>query len=542
MSIDFESLLEFEDSLQRSDPKDISLTLHNLAMKIEYNMPVLSSEQSSSQYNIDQLFEAYDYNHDDFTTCDKCHQSISKLNECCQKFIAESKISGLEINYWLSFLNNATRTINTFPNYSQFLFAQQGIPYQIRSIIWQKLFLINYNNEIPETSLLVYKNFQHSYSTETSDQISKDLNRTFPTVNFFHIHSNIKELEIILNVYANYDVELGYCQGLLFLVGSLYYQFKNPQLTFHALITIMESEVELHNIFTQDLMCITLNKWFEEFIAIFSQTDSELCTHLTRLVDMKVFLFQWWLSFMSSHSPEFSIINRVMDFCLLQGWKFGMFKISLGLLLTNKPILMTLNAEGEEVIYQHLLNECKWGLAIKDINWFFGELLYSFDSDLFLNLDKPRKLTPNNSTSSCSADNNKPMKTHRRTQSSMGDKFKSLNISNHSLPASNISIFSKKHDNGNGNYNNELDSIYSDVTVESSMSGNSNSKFMDYLKLPSFSRSTSPKPNNTANEESDLIKQNKFMKQLLMKCMNNIEDETLKLEISQTLHQEISDI
>lgn len=500
MSIQFEFMLEFEDSLQLDRPKDTSLTLKNLELKIEYNISVPCESNDAEEHNLDEIFEQYNYADDEFTSCNKCGNSISNMKPCCEKYIEESIISSsLEKSYWLAFLNSPTRTINTLPNYTQLLFLQQGIPYQIRSLIWKKLFLINYNDEIPQTSLLIYKNFQHSYNTETSEQIKKDLNRTFGT-KFFENNQNSKELEIILNVYANYDVELGYCQGLLFLVGSLYYQFRDPELTFHALITVMESETELHDIFTQNLMAITLDKWFEEFNTIFSSTDDELYSHLKGFVDMKVFLYQWWLSFMSSHTPDFSIINRIMDFCLIQGWKVGMFKVSIGLLLINKPILMTLVEGDEEVVYQHLLNECKWGLALKDLNSFFGEILLSFDPQLFL---KKETIV------------SKPMKTHRRTQSSMIEKFKNLNISSYSFNSNN-SLFSNKRNSTT----NETESIYSSVTSESS----SSTKLGDFLKVPL---------NNLGNN-NELIRQNKIMRDLLVKCMETVDDD-LKKEIEKVV-------
>lgn len=500
MSIPFEFLLEFEDSLQTDRPKDTSLTLKNLELKIEYNIPVPCEVSDTVEYNIDEVFRDYNYGNDEFTSCNKCGNSISTMSPCCERYIEESNLSSsLEKSYWLSFLNNPTRTINTLPNYTQLLFLQQGIPYQIRSLIWKKLFLINYNDEIPQTSQLIYKNFQHSYNTETSEQIKKDLNRTFG-IKFFEDNENSKKLEIILNVYANYDVELGYCQGLLFLVGSLYYQFQDPELTFHALITVMESETELHDIFTQDLMAVTLDKWYSEFCDIFSSINNSLFTHLKEFSDLKVFLYQWWLSFMSSHTPDFSIINRIMDFCLIQGWKVGMFKISLGLLLINEPILMTLVEGDEEVVYQHLLNECKWGLALKDLNSFFGELLLSFDPELFLKKE---------------AVVSKPMKTHRRTQSSMIEKFKNLNISNYSFHSNN-SLFSNKR----SSTTHESESIYSSVTSESSNS----SKLGDFLKVPF----------NGMNNNHELIRQNKMMKDLLVKCINTVDDD-LKKEIEQVI-------
>jgi hypothetical protein len=313
--------------------------------------------------------------------------------------------------------------------------------------------------------LLVYDNFQHSYSADISTQISKDLSRTFPDLPYFKQEKTLQNLSTILNVYANYDAELGYCQGLLFLVGVLSHQFKDdPQLVFHALLTTMETEKSLHDIFTPHLMSQTLQSWSSEFQALLNTIDGELYSHLNSFVEFQVFLYQWWLSFLCSHSPDMNIVNRVIDFCLLEGWKTGIMKISLGLLIANKPILMSLQDGDEEVAYQHLLNECKWGVVVNDVNSFFGELLLSWDERLFEK--KPTHL--------------QILKTHKRSTSMM-DKFKSMNLSINLKPRSNSTV-SEHPDSAVSNQSQsslsvfsskvptqDMDSIYSDMSSQSDL-------------------------------------------------------------------------
>ena len=560
-SVDWESLLEFEESLSSSFSKTNALLLHNLELKIELNRTSSNYDLPANDYGIEKLendMKDYDYCSDEFTTCSNCGQSLydnSAYKNCCKKFVSFQGVisSSLEKSFWISFINNPSSTINTLPNYTELLFLRQGLPFQLRSTIWKKLFLISQGNVIPETSRLVFDNFQHSYSLEISKQISKDLSRTFPLVEFFKNEETINNLSTILNVYANYDVELGDCQGLLFLVGVLYYHFKSDStLTFHALVTIMESEPELHDIFTSTTMSYTLNKWKFEFSAILREIDNELYEHLNKFVDMQVFLYQWWLSFISSHTPDLSIVNRVMDFCLLQGWKTGMFKISLGLLLVNKPILMTLDTGDEEVIYQHLLNESKWGIAVKDLNAFFGDLLLSWDDSIFMELPKYEEtLFP------------KPIKSHKRTSSAMMSKFKNLSINlsrNRSNSSSSqvdryasserllsgysaVSVFSSKLVNRIDN-NSELDSIYSDITTNSELSSLPPKSFSEHLKIPYYTKFLKHEQMLEDNESTDinngLIDDNIRLKILLKRAYDMINDNepeasALKCEISQLI-------
>lgn len=332
--MDFSHLLEFEQCLC------LDSAIPNLELKIDY----LNKYPTST--------------------------SVSAFDEKHLKSLTGPSIGTMESIYWIHFINNPISTIYSLPSYTKFLITHQGIPYPLRSLIYKKLFLFNLPS-IPTSIDILFTNFQHSYTTEVSLQILKDLLRTFPNIPFFADCNNINDLSTILNVFANYDVELGYCQGLLFLVGILHYHFKDSKLTFFALISIMELEPQLRMIFVHETMSPTLSLWLEEFKTSLSKLDSELYHHLSNIT-FETFIYQWWLSFVCSHS-DINIINRIFDYCLVEGWKVGLMKISLGLMLANSPILMAINSQDEEIIYQHLLNESKWGI-IKNIDEFFVNL------------------------------------------------------------------------------------------------------------------------------------------------------------------------
>lgn len=519
--MDFNILVEFEESLSIHSTNRANLLLTNLEFKIEYfNTEDNVNDVEFTDQDLQQVFDSYSILDDEFISCSNCGYLLNNQDNyqtCCKNFINQIKLGNMEQIYWKSFINNPTATINTLPHYTELLIIQQGIPPPLRSIIWKKLFLLN-NKNIPNSINLIYSNFQHSYNPEISKQISKDLNRTFPTINFFKNQKNIENLSTILNVYANYDVELGYCQGLLFLVGVLYYHFHcDCQLTFHALISIMNLEPQLHNIFTMETMSSTLQLWLNQFIDILKVIDYDLYQHLSKYVEFQTFLYQWWLSFLCSHTPDLSIINRTIDFCLIQGWKVGLFKISIGLLISNKPILMAIN--DEEVIYQHLLNESKWGkVIINSLDVFFGDLLLSWDEKLFITL---LQSSGSNSNNNSIKGNNTP------PQLSMFGKMKGAFISSASSTVSNenqsndssLSLIS------NHPHKSELESIYSDVSDV-----NEAKSFTDYIKLPSPFKSN---PQSTI--QSDLLLENENLKKLLKSAYFSLLDHDLKQEISKVI-------
>ncbi|KAI5965373.1 uncharacterized protein KGF55_001594 [Candida pseudojiufengensis] len=423
--IDFESLIEFEESLCIGYLNDHKILLNNLSLKIEHlrsneedHIEISLNEEGSEdeeedditsiQSNIEienkdiitelkQTIDLYDITKDEFLTCIDCgnHLNIPILTKpCCISYkeytqnLLRNKNS-LDYKYWLSFIDNPTRTINSLPYLTEF-YLKNKLPQNLRSSIWIKLYLLNLN-KIPNSINFIFKNFQHSYNLEISNQISKDLKRTFPNLIFFQNQKTIDDLTIVLNLYSNYDLELGYCQGLIFLVGIIYYNLnQSSKLTFFALTNIMEIEKELHEIFTSNKMKSTLNLWFLQFLRILKEVNLEIYEFFKQdFKIMKIFLFQWWLSFLSSHIPYngSNIINLIMDFCHFQSWKIGIFKLSLGLLIINKELLSNLDFnKDEEIILQFLLNEDKWNSVLKNIDGFFGELLFSWDDNLFLNL------------------------------------------------------------------------------------------------------------------------------------------------------------
>ncbi|EGW30544.1 uncharacterized protein SPAPADRAFT_143113 [Spathaspora passalidarum NRRL Y-27907] len=549
--IDYDSLLEFEEALAQSSTSDTIILLRNLESKIDYARHT-NTENDEQQDNRDLAHEdlqeilhtalaEYKICEDEFATCKTCGGSLTcptLYKSCCHSFVDRDCVIGskLEKSFWLAFLENPTRTINTMPNYTEFLCLKQGIPNPIRYLIWKKIFLLNGN--IPQSSRFVYQNFQHSYYSEVSKQISKDLSRTFPSVKSFGKQETIDNLSTILNVYANYDVKLGYCQGLLFLVGVLYFHLNSDcELTFHALITIMETEPELHDIFTTSTMSETLNCWFYEFSHILQKSEPELYNHLTSFVEMRTFLYQWWLSFMSSHSPDLLIVNRIMDFCLLQGWKVGLFKISLGLLTSNKPILMTLNEGDEEVVYQHLLNESKWGNVIKDLDRFFGDVLFSWDDNLFLQkqevevkpVGSPHKSILNSLKTlslkpfiSINTSLNSNSSSSSNSPDSTLDKTESIHSSSSLFSTNTLAPYQMKND---------LESISSDVSEVSHTKS-----FSDYLRFPYIPPRKDSKPEIEEDINAELMIENETLRQLLKKAYSMLEGDGVdKMELKQEI-------
>lgn len=512
-----ESLLEFEESLSCIGNSN-ELLLNNMDLKVDLNRySGTAGVRAFTEDDLLSLFSNYDYLSDQVTKCYLGEHVVGKSErECCKEFITDQKLgprSKMETKYWMAFFDNPYKTILTLPNYTKMTMIQCGMPAQLRPLVWKRLILVSQTNqtEIPDVSLMLYKNFQHSYDKGISDQINKDLLRTFPDVEFFQQPETVADLLTILNVYANYDLDLGYCQGLLFLVGTLYHLFREPEFTFHALCKVMESEPELRSIFVPLSMSGLLNMWFDQFMDIFAQLDPELAQHLSSFCDCKVFLYQWWLSFLLINSPGMHLNQRMVDLCLLEGWKTGIFKVSLGLLVCNKPILMSFADGDEEVVYQHLLNESKWGNIVNNLTLYFTDHLSSWDAQLFA------KKTP--------------AKSHKRSATaSMMDAFKTISVSASSVSGSvsRISRANRSSLTVSSGSKTDFESVYSDV--QSTCSSETHRSIFEGSKLPSRKHNDDLNVLASKIEIDALALENQVLKFLLKKACSHL-DEELRSEI-----------
>ncbi len=92
---------------------------------------------------------------------------------------------------------------------------QQGIPPAIRGMVWQLLT----QSKDKEVEAI----YAHLLTRQSAHEklIVRDLNRTFPNSEYFQQEKNLTALYNVVKSYSLYDPEVGYCQGISFLVGPL---------------------------------------------------------------------------------------------------------------------------------------------------------------------------------------------------------------------------------------------------------------------------------------------------------------------------------
>lgn len=92
---------------------------------------------------------------------------------------------------------------------------QQGIPAVIRGPIWQ-LMSSSKSPNLEETYKALLKQ-----TSPFEKAIQKDINRTFPSHKFFQGAIGQEGLFMVCKAYSLYDPDVGYTQGLAFIVATL---------------------------------------------------------------------------------------------------------------------------------------------------------------------------------------------------------------------------------------------------------------------------------------------------------------------------------
>nr|XP_018266772.1 uncharacterized protein I303_00748 [Kwoniella dejecticola CBS 10117]OBR88930.1 hypothetical protein I303_00748 [Kwoniella dejecticola CBS 10117] len=213
---------------------------------------------------------------------------------------------------------------------------QMGIPPVIRGAIWQ-LMSSSKSAPLEET----YKALLKIPSTHEK-AIKKDLNRTFPNHKYFQDNAGIGQegLFMVVKAYSLYDPEVGYTQGLAFIVAALLLNMPDEE-AFCVLVRLMDS-YNLRSHFTAEMRGLQLRLF--QFDRLVEEILPLLHTHLVRQgVKSSIYAAQWFMTLFSYRFP-LSLVYRVLDIVFAEGIE-AIFRFSLALLKKSENRLLELEFE-----------------------------------------------------------------------------------------------------------------------------------------------------------------------------------------------------
>ncbi|MCJ1355038.1 MAG: hypothetical protein MMC33_005029 [Icmadophila ericetorum] len=253
-----------------------------------------------------------------------------------------------ELEFWAALVADYPQTAQRLPTLTSHK-IRGGIPPPLRGVVWMSI------TGAREPSLEDEYDRLCGEHSPYEKLIGKDIGRSYPGVDMFRDPDGEgqKMLGKVLKAFSLWDQEIGYCQGLGFVVGPLLMHMGDKE-AFCVLVRLME-HYDLRSCFLPDLSGLHLRVY--QFQHLLSQHLPTLSAHLEGVKIEPLYLSQWFLSFFGVTCP-LPMLLRIYDVILTEGASETLMRVALSLMRRNeKKILAT--TEFEEIM-QLLLSRGLW--------------------------------------------------------------------------------------------------------------------------------------------------------------------------------------
>jgi hypothetical protein len=217
-----------------------------------------------------------------------------------------------------------------------------GIPSVLRRPLWQ---VMCQSNTLYVDKL--YEQLINEPMCEYDRVIKRDVPRTFPTLPAFEDPKGQGQTRLyrILKAYSLYDAEVGYCQGLGFMVGPLLLNL-NEKEAFAVMVRLMDT-YDLRGIFTSNMEGLKMRLY--QLSYLICEILPNLGDHLSKHnVHPAQYASPWFLSLFSYNFP-LSVVQRIYDVIFAEGAPETILRVALALLQKNERAILEMD-EFEDII------------------------------------------------------------------------------------------------------------------------------------------------------------------------------------------------
>ncbi|GIX63807.1 TBC domain-containing protein [Babesia caballi] len=230
---------------------------------------------------------------------------------------------------------------------------------------------------------------------KTTLAITLDIRRTYPSLRFYTRYGRII-LRRILMAYAFFDPEVGYVQGLNFVVANLLWHCVEEQ-AFWAFISLMYM-YDCRCMYLQGLpgvfkRCDVIEKWMTDHLP-------ELTRHLRNVGVHIPMIASDWLMTLCANSIPIVPLGRLWDAFFSEGW-IAIFRFIFFRLKQFEPYLLTMHDVAD------IMKVIKYGHAKQAESWSLIELIPGFGATIE---NKGMKLVQGAYDSNCENLTNDPNK------------------------------------------------------------------------------------------------------------------------------------
>ncbi|WPH00002.1 isoform c of ecotropic viral integration site 5 like protein [Acrodontium crateriforme] len=253
-----------------------------------------------------------------------------------------------ELEFWAALVQDYTSTATRLPTLTTSK-IRAGIPPPLRGVVWASM--SGARERFLEESFDKLLGEQSPYE----GIINKDVGRSFPGVELFRDAEGEgqKMLGRVLKCFSLHDKDIGYCQGLGFLVGPLLMNMGEKE-AFCVLVRLMD-HYSLRPSFLPSLSGLHMRIF--QFSSLLKQHLPKLSEHFTQLGVEPAYLSQWFLSCFAVTCP-LPMLFRIYDVIFAEGANETVMRVALALMRRNEQQMLD-STEFEDVI-QLLLGRAMW--------------------------------------------------------------------------------------------------------------------------------------------------------------------------------------
>ncbi|PVU85526.1 hypothetical protein BB560_006989 [Smittium megazygosporum] len=267
--------------------------------------------------------------------------------------------------YWGSLISDFDKVVKKDPQKLKF-HIQNGIPNEIRGMVWQ---LFSGSRKDPKI-VMEYINLLGKPSP-FEKVILRDLNRTYPDHEYFKDQDGPGQTSLnnILNVYSLYDKELGYCQGMGFVVGPLLLNM--PEEDAFCVFNRLMQTYGLRGNYLPDMDLLQCRLY--QFCKLLERQLPKLSKHFTKHeIKPTMYVSKWFMTLFGCCLPM-DLIFRVFDLIFTNGTAC-LFQLALAVLKRSQAMLLDLDFErlikvlSNKTLFEFYSSSAGGGSLIHDIN------------------------------------------------------------------------------------------------------------------------------------------------------------------------------
>ncbi|KAG0349253.1 GTPase-activating protein [Podila humilis] len=244
---------------------------------------------------------------------------------------AKESTAGQDVDwdYWGALMHDYNAVVKKNPKQLTHM-IQRGVPPALRGLIWQ---ILSKSKDAPlEAS---YGELLKTSSLHEK-QILRDMSRTFPNHDYFQDDSPGQgHLFNVVKAYSLHDHEVGYCQGLSFVVGPLLLNMPDEE-AFCVLVRMMNS-YEMRGHYTPDMHMLQLRLY--QYEQLMEEHVPIVCRHFQNQgIRSTMYASQWFMTLFAYKFP-LELVFRVYDILFVEGID-SILRFAIALLKANHNMIL----------------------------------------------------------------------------------------------------------------------------------------------------------------------------------------------------------